>query len=77
MYECVMGLKGFPGAGCILADDMVSVKQVASNISDSVIIIIIQSCTYTLSSLCCVLVFLQGLGKVSVLVLFFVDYMLR
>ena len=22
MYECVMGLKGFPGAGCILADDM-------------------------------------------------------
>ena len=22
MYECVMGLKDFPGAGCILADDM-------------------------------------------------------
>ena len=22
MYDCVMGLKGFPGAGCILADDM-------------------------------------------------------
>lgn len=22
MYECVMGLKGFSGAGCILADDM-------------------------------------------------------
>lgn len=22
MYECVMGLKGFNGAGCILADDM-------------------------------------------------------
>ena len=22
LYECVMGLRGFDGAGCILADDM-------------------------------------------------------
>ena len=25
LFECVMGLRGFEGHGCILADDMVSV----------------------------------------------------
>ncbi len=55
MYECVMGLKGFPGAGCILADDMVSVKQEAPNRSDAVLLVIImKSCTNRLIVVCCI-----------------------
>ena len=29
MFECVMGLRGFDGSGCILADDMVRSSALA------------------------------------------------